>query len=501
MPVLTEQLTWDATTHAHRTARTRESIAELRARHAQVALGGGPVARERHEARGKLFVRDRVETLLDPGTAMLELSPLAAHGMYGGDVAAAGIVCAIGHVHGRPCMVIANDATVKGGTYFPVSVRKHLRAQRIAAENRLPCIYLVDSGGAHLPLQAQMFADRDHGGRFFHNQARMSSAGIAQVACVMGSCTAGGAYVPAMCDETIIVEKTGTIFLAGPPLVRAATGERVTAEELGGADVHARISGVADHLARDDHHALAIVREILEHVPRAAAEHPWQRREIVEPLLDPELLDGFAPCEAGDEVELDAILACLLDGSELHEFKADYDASVRCGFAHLHGWPIGVLATRGQLTPAGARTAAHLVELCGQRGVPLLRIRHAGPATSAGDGLVDPTLVRAAAQLATVLACTAVPQLDLVVGAPSGGDAFAASAAPARLTWLWPGAHAADPDGVSVAGITALSSTAQVFDDGIVEPARTREVLALSLAIITTSATTPVEHAQAVIRM
>jgi acetyl-CoA carboxylase carboxyltransferase component len=487
MPDLSASLEYDHEAHAARAERTRQVVAELRERMAQAAEGGGAEQRARHERRGKLFARDRVETLVDPGSALLELSPLAAWDMYGGGVPAAGIITAIGHVHGQPCVIVANDATVKGGTYFPVSVRKHLRAQQIAEAHRLPCIYLVDSGGAHLPLQHQMFADRDHGGRFFYNQARMSAAGIAQVACVMGSCTAGGAYVPAMCDETVIVEGTGTIFLAGPPLVRAATGERVTAEELGGAEVHTRISGVADHRARDDHHALAIVREIIEHVTRAAPVQPWQRTDVVAPQLDASLLDGFMPREPGERVELDGILACLLDGSELHEFKGEYGTDVACGFGHLHGWPLGVLGSRDSLTPAGANKAAHFVELCAQRGTPLLRVQHTGPSGDTGD----PQLLRACARLATVLACAEIPQLEVVIGAPDGAAMQALGAAPARLRWLWPSARIVDPDGAEPTGVDAWRSTAQVFDDGIIEPTRTREVLALSFAAVTSNA--PVE--------
>jgi len=353
---------------AHHQALARE----LRTRLARIKHGGGPELVKRHTSRGKLFVRERVERLLDPGTAFLELSPLAAWDMYDGEAPAAGIVTGIGTIHGRQVMVVANDATVKGGTYYPMTVKKHVRAQEIALENRLPCVYLVDSGGAFLPLQAEVFPDRDHFGRIFYNQARMSALLIPQIAVVMGSCTAGGAYVPAMSDEAVIVKNQGTIFLAGPPLVKAATGEEVTAEELGGGDVHTRISGVADHLADDDAHALAIARDIVAHLGGANVSRPaLDLREPEPPEFDPAEIYGILPRDLRTPYDVREIITRLVDGSRFHEFKARYGTTLVTGFAHLHGIPIGILANNGVLFSESALKATHFIEIACKRGVPL----------------------------------------------------------------------------------------------------------------------------------
>jgi len=349
--------------------------ADLRERLAQIRQGGGAEQRRRHEERGKLFVRDRIDTLIDPDSSFLEIGALAAYNVYDEEVPAAGIVCGIGRVAGRPVMIIANDATVKGGTYFPLTVKKHLRAQEIARENRLPCIYLVDSGGAYLPLQSEVFPDRDHFGRIFYNQAQMSAEGIPQIACVMGSCTAGGAYVPAMSDEVVIVKGNGTIFLGGPPLVKAATGEEVTAEELGGADVHTRISGVADYFANDDREALAIVRDIVAHLgPRQRAN--WELRDPEPPRYDPREIYGILPRDFRQSYDVREVIARIVDGSRLHEFKTRYGTTLVCGFAHIEGFPVGILANNGILFSESALKGAHFIELCCARNIPLVFLQN-----------------------------------------------------------------------------------------------------------------------------
>ncbi|HUR85126.1 MAG TPA: carboxyl transferase domain-containing protein, partial [Solirubrobacteraceae bacterium] len=370
-------------TSAHRRAETfaandaahRALVDDLRKQLVAARAGGGARAAERHVARDKLLPRERVERLLDRGSPLLELSPLAAHGLYDGAAPGAGIVTGIGRVSGREVMIVANDATVKGGTYFPMTVRKHLRAQEIALRNRLPCVYLVDSGGAFLPLQDEIFPDREHFGRIFFNQAQMSAAGIAQIAAVMGSCTAGGAYVPAMSDETVIVREQGTIFLGGPPLVKAATGEEVTAEELGGGDLHARRSGVVDHLAGDDLEALQIVRSIVATLG-ARAPAPWERAPVTEPVVDPAGLYGAVPVDPRATYDPREIVARIADGSRLHEFKELYAPTIVCGFAHVHGHPVGILANNGVLFSPSALKATHFIELCDQRGIPLLFLQN-----------------------------------------------------------------------------------------------------------------------------
>src|SRR3712207_1569637 len=352
-----------------------ELLAELRERSAEARRGGGEKAQRRHKERGKLPVRERIDLLLDPGTAFLELSPLAAFGMYDGRVPAAGIVTGIGRVSGREVVIVANDATVKGGTYYPMTVKKHLRAQEIAEQNHLPCVYLVDSGGAFLPLQDEVFPDREHFGRIFYNQAQMSAKGIPQVAAVMGSCTAGGAYVPAMSDEVVIVKEEGTIFLGGPPLVKAATGEEVTAEELGGAEVHARTSGVADHLAENDEHAAALVRQIVANL-NGEKKAPWNTTEPEEPLYDPEEIYGVVPQDPRQSYDVREVIARIVDGSRMHEFKPLYGETLICGFARIFGAPVGTLANNGILFSESALKGAHFIELCAARGIPLVFLQN-----------------------------------------------------------------------------------------------------------------------------
>src|SRR4051794_13798424 len=434
-------------------ARANESamqaqVDELRARTATVAgrrAAGDAEAIARHRERGKLPVRERIDRLLDPGAAFLELSPLAATGLYDGDAPSAGIVTGVGPIEGTLNVIVANDATVKGGTYFPETVKKHLRAQEIALENRLPCVYLVDSGGAYLPLQADVFPDRDHFGRIFYNQARMSAAGIPQVALVMGSCTAGGAYIPAMSDETVIVRGTGTIFLGGPPLVQAATGEVVSAEELGGSAVHTRVSGVADHEAADDEHALAIARSIVRHLARRTPTLPWDRREPVAPAVDPQGGDGVASlygCVSADarrSVDVREVIARLVDGSDVHEFKPDYGETLVCGFAHLDGWPVAILANDGILFGASALKGAHFIELAAQRRIPLVFLQNitgfmVGRDAEAGG------IAKDGAKMVTAVASAEVPKLTVLIGGSfgAGNYAMAGRAYSPRFLWSWP---------------------------------------------------------------
>src|SRR5215211_4001138 len=395
-----------------------ELLAELRARSAEVRRGGGEKAQKRHEERGKLPVRDRIDLLLDPGTAFLELSPLAAFGMYDGSVPAAGIVTGVGRVSGREVVIVANDATVKGGTYFPMTVKKHLRAQEIALENRLPCVYLVDSGGAFLPMQDEVFPDKTHFGRIFFNQATMSAEGIPQVAVVMGSCTAGGAYVPAMSDETVIVREQGTIFLGGPPLVKAATGEEVTAEELGGGELHSRRSGVTDHLAGDDLEALETVRSIIATLgPREPV--PWERAPTEQPAVDPAELTGAVPTDTRAPYDPRELLARIVDGSRLHEFKELYGETLVCGFARVHGHPVGVVANNGVLFSESALKAAHFVELCDQRSVPLLFLQNIS-GFMVGRDYEAGGIARDGAKMVAAVSCARVPKLTVIVGGSYG---------------------------------------------------------------------------------
>jgi 3-methylcrotonyl-CoA carboxylase beta subunit len=416
-------------------------LADLEARLERVRGGGGPRAGERHVGRGKLLVRDRVERLCDPGTPFLELSALAAEELYDGDAPGAGIVTGIGTVQGRHVVVVANDATVKGGTYYPLTVKKHLRAQEIALHNRLPCVYLVDSGGAFLPMQDEVFPDREHFGRIFYNQANMSKQSIPQIACVMGSCTAGGAYVPAMSDETVIVREQGTIFLGGPPLVKAATGEEVTAEELGGGEVHARTSGVVDHLAADDEHALEIVRDIVATVPPGAAP-PWARRTPRPPAADADTILDIVPTDTRTPYDVRDVLRCVVDAGELHEFKELYGTTVVCAFAHLDGHPVGIIANNGILFSESALKAAHFIELCDRRGIPLLFLQNIS-GFMVGKDYESGGIAKDGAKLVTAVACARVPKITVVIGGSFGAGNYGmcGRAYSPRFLFMWPNAR------------------------------------------------------------
>jgi acetyl-CoA carboxylase carboxyltransferase component len=486
-----------------RRERMQSLVAELRERTELVARGGGERAVARHRERGKLLARERVERLLDPGTAFLEIGALAAWELYDGQAPAAGIVTGIGVVEGRECVVVANDATVKGGSYFPLTVKKHLRAQEIAEQNRLPCLYLVDSGGAYLPLQAEVFPDRDHFGRIFFNQARMSALGIPQVAVVMGSCTAGGAYVPAMSDETVIVRGTGTIFIGGPPLVKAATGQDVTAEELGGADVHVRRSGVADHYATSDEHALALARRIVANLHMGTHGPPWPVTEPEPPAADPAELYGLVPDDHRTRLDPREVIARIVDGSRFDEFKALYGETLVCGWARIEGYPVGILANDGVLFAESSRKGAHFVELACKRRVPLVFLQNVtgfmvGKEYEAGG------IARDGAKLVTAVACAEVPKFTVVIGGSFGAGNYAmcGRAYAPRQLWMWPNARIsvmggeqaatvlsmvgdADPDQIRAtyeAEGSAYASTARLWDDGIVDPLDTRGVLALGIA-------------------
>jgi len=430
-------------------------VAELRERTALVTAGGGEKAVERHRSRGKLTARERIDRLVDPGTAFLELNALAAWDLYDGDAPSAGIVTGIGVVEGRQCVVVANDATVKGGSYYPLTVKKHLRAQEVARQNRLPCLYLVDSGGAFLPLQAEVFPDRDHFGRIFFNQARLSALGIPQIAIVMGSCTAGGAYVPAMSDETVIVHGTGTIFIGGPPLVKAATGQDVTAEELGGADVHTRRSGVADHFATSDEHALAIAREIVRNLdPPLPA--PWELAPPEPPALDPSDLHGLVPEDFRHELDARAVIGRIVDGSRFHEFKELYGTTLVCGFAWIEGYPVGILANQGVLFAESSQKGAHFIELACKRRVPLVFLQNI-TGFMVGKEYEEGGIARDGAKLVMAVACADVPKFTVVMGGSFGAGNYAMCG-------------------------RAYYSTARLWDDGIIDPLDTRRVLALGLA-------------------
>ena len=505
----------------------QQLVAELREKLAKIEEGGGEQARQRHLARGKLLPRERVRRLLDAGSPFLELSPLAAFGMYDGEVPAAGIITGIGRIMGRECVVVANDATVKGGTYFPITVKKHLRAQEIAAENRLPCLYLVDSGGAFLPAQDEVFPDRDHFGRIFYNQARLSAAGVPQVALVMGSCTAGGAYVPAMSDESIIVKGEGTIFLAGPPLVRAATGEIVTAEELGGAEVHSRTSGVTDHYALDDHHALGIARRIVGNL-NGVKTVGVAVMPPVDPLYPGEELYGIVPQDTRQPYEVREIIARIVDDSELDEFKRLYGPTLVCGFARIWGYPVGILANNGILFSESALKAAHFIELCAQRGIPLVFLQNitgfmVGKKYEAGG------IAKDGAKMVTAVATAAVPKLTVIIGGSFGAGNYgmAGRAYGPRFLWMWPNARISVMGGEQAASVLAqvrrdsragrehpwsaaeeekfkapiraqyetqghpYYASARLWDDGVIDPADTRRVLGLA---ISASLNAPIER-------
>ena len=496
----------------------RALAAELAQRLGRVRLGGEASLRAKHEARGKLFVRDRIDLLLDPGTPFLELSPLAANGLYGDAAPAAGVITGIGSIHGRQCMIVANDATVKGGTYFPMTVKKHIRAQEVALENRLACVYLVDSGGAFLPLQADVFPDREHFGRIFFNQARMSAAGLAQIAVVMGSCTAGGAYVPAMSDEAIIVKEQGTIFLGGPPLVKAATGEEVTAEELGGADVHTRLSGVADHFALDDRHALDLARNAVAYlntVKRVNAD----LREPEAPAYDTAEIYGVLPRDTRRQYDVHEIIARLVDGSRFHEFKARYGTTLITGFAHLHGYPVAILANNGVLFSESALKATHFIELATARDIPLLFLQNI-TGFMVGRDYERGGIAKDGAKMVHAVANAAVPKITVVIGGSFGAGNYGmcGRAYNPRFLYMWPnsrisvmgGDQAANVlltvklDQLRAKGLTMSEdeqaefkrptlekyeaegnpyySTARLWDDGIIDPVQTRDVLGLSLS-------------------
>jgi 3-methylcrotonyl-CoA carboxylase beta subunit len=465
----------------------------------------------RHRERGKLPVRERIDRLIDPGSAFLELSALAADGLYDGEAPGAGIVTGIGRVEGIDCVLVANDATVKGGTYYPITVRKHLRAQEIALENRLPCLYLVDSGGAYLPLQADVFPDRDHFGRIFYNQAQLSARAVPQVALVMGSCTAGGAYVPAMSDETVIVRGTGTIFLGGPPLVKAATGEEVTAEELGGAEVHTTQSGVADHYALNDEHALAIGREIVRNLGRRRMELPWEVDQPREPSVDPDELSGVIPADPRQAYDVREVIARLVDGSDFHEFKARYGETLVCGFARIAGYPVGILANNGILFSSSSLKGAHFIELASQRRIPLVFLQNitgfmVGREYEAGG------IAKDGAKLVTAVATTSVPKFTVIIGGSFGAGNYgmAGRAYGPRQLWMWPNARISVMGGQQAARVLSTVrggfetdaerdafeapildtyeregspyySTARLWDDGVIDPADTRRVLALGI--------------------
>jgi acetyl-CoA carboxylase carboxyltransferase component len=478
-------------------------VDELRERSASVAAGGGERSIERHRSRGKLLARERIDRLVDPGTAFLELNALAAWEIHDGDAPSAGIVTGIGVVEGRECVIVANDATVKGGSYFPLTVKKHLRAQEVAEQNALPCIYLVDSGGAFLPLQADVFPDRDHFGRIFFNQARMSAQGIPQIAVVMGSCTAGGAYVPAMSDETVIVRGTGTIFIGGPPLVKAATGQDVTAEELGGADVHARQSGVADHYAESDEHALAIARRIVASTHGRKPDLPWLVASPEAPTVDPGELYGLIPDDHRTQMDAREVIARIVDGSRFDEFKALYGETLVCGWARLEGFPVGILANNGVLFAESAQKGAHFIELACKRKVPLVFLQNitgfmVGKEYEAGG------IARDGAKLVTAVACADVPKFTVVIGGSFGAGNYGmcGRAYAPRQLWMWPNARIsvmggdqaatvlsmvgdADPDEIRAkyeAEGNPYYSTARLWDDGIIDPLDTRRVLALGIS-------------------
>jgi len=502
MAVLTTQVDRASDTFRARRERMDALVAELRERSGLVARGGGEKAVERHRSRGKLTARERVDLLVDPGSAFLELNALAAWDLYDGDAPSAGIVTGIGVIEGRQCVVVANDATVKGGSYYPLTVKKHLRAQEVARQNRLPCLYLVDSGGAFLPLQAEVFPDRDHFGRIFFNQARLSALGVPQIAVVMGSCTAGGAYVPAMSDETVIVRGTGTIFIGGPPLVKAATGQDVTAEELGGADVHARRSGVADHYATSDEHALAIARGIVRHLDPPGPT-PWELAPAEAPALDPADLYGLVPDDFRHELDAREVIGRIVDGSRLHEFKELYGETLVCGFAHIEGYPVAILANQGVLFAESSQKGAHFIELACKRRVPLVFLQNI-TGFMVGKEYEEGGIARDGAKLVMAVACADVPKFTVVTGGSFGAGNYAmcGRAYEPRQLWMWPNARIsvmggeqaatvlsmvgdADPDEIRATYETEGSpyySTARLWDDGIVDPLETRRVLALGLA-------------------
>lgn len=518
MSVLQSTLNVNSESFSENAAHMQRQVDDLKEVVAAISLGGSERAREKHLSRGKLLPRERVNTLLDPGTPFLELSQLAAYGMYDADIAAGGIITGIGRVSGTDCMIVCNDATVKGGTYYPVTVKKHLRAQEIARENRLPCIYLVDSGGANLPNQDEVFPDRDHFGRIFYNQAQMSSMGIPQIAVVMGSCTAGGAYVPAMADESIIVQNQGTIFLGGPPLVKAATGEVVSAEDLGGGDVHARTSGVVDHLARSDEEALHQARKIVANLNHKKHAN-LQLKDPLAPIYDSAELYGVIPKDARQPFDVREIIARIVDGSDFDEFKKLYGETLVCGFAHIHGFPVGIVANNGVLFAESARKGAHFVELCAQRGIPLVFLQNI-TGFMVGQKYENEGIARDGAKMVTAVACANVPKFTIIIGGSFGAGNYGmcGRAYQPRFMWMWPNARISVMGGEQAAGVLATVkrdgieargeswssedeeafkapirdmyekqghpyyASARLWDDGVIDPADTRRVLALGLS-------------------
>jgi 3-methylcrotonyl-CoA carboxylase beta subunit len=518
MPVISTAIDSKSEAFRDNAANLRKLTDELKVELARTAEGGGARAREKHVARGKLLPRERIRALLDPGSPFLELSPLAAHGMYEGAAPAAGIITGIGRVNDIEVVVVANDATVKGGTYFPMTVKKHLRAQEVALENRLPCIYLVDSGGAFLPLQDEVFPDKEHFGRIFYNQARMSALNIPQIAVVMGSCTAGGAYVPAMSDETIIVREQGTIFLGGPPLVKAATGEVVDAETLGGADVHTSISGVADHFAENDAHALSIARDVVAHL-NLTKKMPLALAEPREPRHPPEELYGVIPEDTRRPFDIREVIARIVDGSEFHEFKARYGKTLVTGFAHIHGYPVGIVANNGILFSESALKGTHFIELCNQRDVPLVFLQNI-TGFMVGKKYEQAGIAKDGAKMVTAVACSHVPKFTVVIGGSFGAGNYAmcGRAYGARFLWMWPNARISVMGGEQAASVLATVkrdgieargdkwsaeeedafkapireqyerqgspyySSARLWDDGIIDPVDTRRVLGLAIS-------------------
>ncbi len=512
-PVLTSNIDLASPQAQARAAHNRALAAELRKKVAKAALGGDERSRDRHVSRGKLLPRDRVERLLDPDSPFLEVGQLAANGCYNDEVPAAGIITGVGRVSGRQCMIFANDATVKGGTYFPLTVKKHLRAQEIAQENRLPCVYLVDSGGANLPNQAEVFPDRDHFGRFFYNQANMSALGIPQIASVMGSCTAGGAYVPAMSDESVIVREQGTIFLAGPPLVQAATGEVISAEDLGGGYLHSHKSGVTDHLAENDEHALTIVRDIVSHLG-SVHQHKVPLQEPRAPKYAAEELYSVIPEDVREPYDVKEVIARIVDGSEFHEFKALYGTTLVCGFAHIHGMPVAILANNGILFSESAQKGAHFIELACQRGIPLLFLQNISGFMVGGKYEAE-GIAKHGAKLVTAVATANVPKITVLIGGSFGAGNYGmcGRAYQPRFLFTWPNARISVMGGEQAASVLATVhrdaakwspeeaeafkvpirqkyedegnpyyATARLWDDGVIDPTQTRDVLGLALA-------------------
>ncbi len=518
MPVLESQLNARSAEFQSNAAAMQALVDDLNAQVARHAEGGGEAARAKHMARGKLSPRDRVAMLLDPGTPFLELAPMAGHGLYNGDAPCGGIIAGIGRVSGVDCVIVCNDATVKGGTYFPITVKKHLRAQEVARQNRLPCVYLVDSGGANLPNQDDVFPDREHFGRIFYNQANLSAQGVAQIAVVMGSCTAGGAYMPAMSDETIIVRNQGTIFLGGPPLVKAATGEIVSAEDLGGGDVHTRLSGVADHLAHNDTHALALARQAVATLNRHKVIQQ-QLREPRPPRYDPKELYGVVPADSRKTYDVHEVIARIVDGSELHEFKSRFGTTLVCGFAHIEGMPVGIIGNNGILFSESAQKCAHFIELCCQRKVPLVFLQNI-TGFMVGRKYENEGIARHGAKMVTAVATAQVPKFTVIIGGSYGAGNYGmcGRAYSPRFLWMWPNARISVMGGEQAASVLATVrrdsvearggqwsaqdeetfrtairqqyevqghpyyATGRLWDDGVIDPADTRRVLALGLS-------------------